>query len=105
MNKSAPILTKLFAAFAVGFASILSTGCESKLPGPALKVERKTIDLGNVNKSENPTIRNSITLINKGSEDLIVKDVSPSCDCVSILGNYPDTLSPGEKRLLNYPLI
>lgn len=80
---------------------MLCTSCENKIQGPVLKVEQKTIDFGNVNKSENLVIRNSITLINRGSEDLIVKDISPSCDCVTIYGIYPDTIAPGKKSIVD----
>lgn len=88
----------LILVVAVGTV-LLSSACVKKEDGPMIKIESRIVDFGNINKKESPTIKSSIKVRNVGTEDLVLKELKPSCDCVEAEGSFPDTIAPGDKRI------
>lgn len=104
-NTTKKMKTFSIITFIALLISIIISSCNdisSKSTGESkIFIKNRTINIGTIDKSYQPVVTTSFIVSNKGIAPLIIKEITPSCDCVSIQGDFPDTILKGKNKTFN----
>jgi ribosomal protein L30E len=61
---------------------------------PAAKFARRTVDLGSVAGSASKDF--TISIANEGRSDLLLRKITSGCSCITLAGDNPKSIKPGQ---------